>query len=106
VEGVASSLTAEQEVAVRDELEKYDELKDKIKIELRGGRDGLILSYRTLLEEIRQRIRKHFGWSLLPSEVSGLSVVPYAGGISESDKAASRGDSDIPRPAFTRDLFS
>lgn len=103
VESAAASLTAEQETAVVAELEKYEELKDKIKLELRGE---VNLSYRILLEEVRQRIRKHLGWTLLSSEAGGVPAVgAYVGGISVSGKLAVAGNSDRSSPAFTRGLF-
>lgn len=103
VEAAASDLTAEQETAIVAELTKYEELKDKIKIELRGE---LILSYRTLLEEVRQRIRKHFGWTALSSEMGGVPEVgAYVGGVSRSAKRIVEGDADRVHPAFTSDLF-
>ena len=103
VETVATSLVTEQETAIKAELVKYAELKDKIKVELSGK---VRLSYRGLIEEIRQRIRKHFGWTLLPSELMGaLSLSPYAGGISASDKQSASGDSDAVSGAFSRGLF-
>jgi hypothetical protein len=103
VEAAASDLTAEQETAIAAELVKYEELKDKIKLEVKGE---VNLSFRTLLEEIRQRIRKHFGWPALSPEVFGAPAVgAFVGGISRAGKAAVEADSDRVRPAFRRDLF-
>lgn len=100
VEEAAAGLSAEQETAIAAELVKYEEVKDKIKLNVKE------LSYRTLLEEIRQRIRKHFGWALLPSELTATpEAAAYAGGLSRSGKRSAEADGDRVRPAFRRDLF-
>ena len=96
VEAKASSLTAEDESLIADDIDLWDENKDDVDVELRSS-NGADYRVQRLLDAIRLRILVLLGFS-----IGGVGV--YAGGISQADKDARAADTDRIAPSFTSDL--
>ena len=64
VEAGASSLTAEQEVVIVADTVTWATIRNKVKTEIDGGKGGVSVKTRRLIDEIRMRTRNAFGWPL------------------------------------------
>ena len=73
VEGLASSLNAEQESAIADDIDLWDDNKNDVDVWL-SNPSGANWQAQKLLDAIRQRMRKTLGLSLVSWEVSGYSM--------------------------------
>lgn len=104
IDGLASSLNADQETSIIADLATWAAIRDS-HVKLAGSRDGVDFDNERKREAIRKRIRKALGLSLLASELFPIGDV-YAGGISQSDIDLRNSDSDRPQSAFTTNLHS
>lgn len=92
------TLNAAVETRVIADTVLWETERNKLKIELDGGSDGLKFKTKALLNEIRIRVAKAFGFSI--GDVAGV----FAGGISKADKETRESDTDRVPSMFTADL--
>lgn len=104
IDELALTLNADQETAIRDDLDTWETIRDS-HVKLQGGSDGIDFDNERKREAIRKRIRRAFGLPLLASSLCP-SPRPYAGGISRSDMSSRNSDSDRPASAFSVGLHS
>jgi hypothetical protein len=80
IDSLASSLNASQETVVIADTVTWAANRNKVAVEIEGGRSGVGLKKSRLLEAIRERVRKALGLPLYSPEVYGTSQsIPTVG---------------------------
>lgn len=78
VQTAAASINAAVEAAIVEDIATWDANRNAVDFEMSGGSDGIRLRAQTLLDAIRDRTRRRFGFSSLRINY-GTGSVPTVG---------------------------
>lgn len=100
ISSLVTPLNPSQEAVIAADVALWTATRNKLKVKLEGGSDGVKFDNVPLLDEIRIRTRRMLGLSAHYGQ--GVSV--FAGGISKADSESRAADTDNVQPMFTTTL--